>query len=285
MQAIVDGAARKTEVSTRGGKVINYDPEPLAELLNTVSTLQGTDAAKEKARLFEMSANKITQIREEANAGSVVPFGGSSLYYGQPAEDLIRNSLTKIIDSDTNGVVAALEQSNTGKGLKAYVKSMLDTGNKADQDVIGRQIARLLRGNDLSQDQISYFNQTIPGTDPNDEYYQNAKSLGLYAGAIHAATTSIKGDRATQANTLKNIFSTAAGLLGAKDPISGTLANGLTNQIVDNVVSKMDDEDYAIRDALIELTFPRDAKGNPYIGSGKTHWEASFAATAAKNDN
>ena len=155
LQAIVDGAARKTEVSTRGGKVINYDPEPLAELLNAVSTLQGEGAATQKARLFEMSASKITQIRDEANAGGVVPFGvGSSLYYGQPAEDLIRNGLTKLLDSDTVGVVRELEQnenSHTGKGITAYIKSMINAG---DKDNLALFVNRLMTGNDLTGKRI-----------------------------------------------------------------------------------------------------------------------------------
>ena len=75
-------------------------------MLNAVSTLQGKDAAEVKAELFEMSANKIAEIKENANANDVVPFGvGSSLYYGQHAEDTLRNGLTKLLDSDTTGIV------------------------------------------------------------------------------------------------------------------------------------------------------------------------------------
>lgn len=286
LPAIIDGAAQKTVVSTRNGTVTNYDPEPLAELLNTVSKLQGEGAAEQKARIFDLAANKITEIRSNATAGNVVPFIGSSLYQGQPAEDLIRNGLTKLINSDTVGISSALEKDNKGKGLKAYVKSMLDTGNKTDQDAVGTMIARLLTGNGNNENQIARFERQTPGT-TGLMYNQNARTLGFFAGAVHAATASMSGDRAKQANAVKNVFGTAASIVGvalpsAAAPAAG--ATGLTNQMVDDVVSKMDDEGYDIRDGLLEMTMPQDANGHLYTGPARDSYDAAFGATAARNN-
>lgn len=155
LQSIVDGAARKTEVSTRGGTFTNYDSQPLANLLDAAATLKGDGAAAQKARLFEAGANKITEIREKAvNVG---------IYNGGASEDAIRNSLTKVINSDTEGVVKSLKENNiNGNGVTAYVKSLINAGDNAQ---IGQVIARLSKGNEAQGDAYTRFGERTADDD------------------------------------------------------------------------------------------------------------------------
>lgn len=268
LQSIIDGAARKTTVSTRGGSVTNYDPEPLAELLNAVSTLQGDGAAKQKARIFEAAANKLTEIRENATAKNVVPFGGSMLYHGQPAENMIRDGLTKIMDSDTENVVRSLKENFVdGSGLTAYVKSLINSG---DNKKIGEMIARLSKGNDLQGDALTRFGQKTADDDANrTQIYSNAQVLGYFGGSVLAATRQVSGDAAKQAETLKNIFGTITGGIGAVNTplgVSGAIINGLSSGAVVDITTQLSKGKIKDAEAMQKLLIPREVDGSLYRG-------------------
>ena len=278
MRAIVDGAARKTEVNTRGGQVRNFDPEPLANLLEAVSTLSGEGSAKEKARLFEMGANKITQIRDEANSNGVVPFGLGT-YYGQPAEDLIRNSLTKILDSDTTGVMTQMETLNRkGKGMTAYIKSMINSGEK---DQLATFINRLQRGNDLSQNPIENFTKKTTDAEGN-EYFRNASIMGYFTGSIISATEQITGDRTKQAEIIKGIFGNVLSLADAGK--GGTVIGAASSQIVNDITERLNKGNIELAEALTELTYPRTSNGEPYEGSAERDYDIAVGRVLDRLD-
>lgn len=279
LQAVMKAASQEeihTTVGLDGSSSIytTFDPQPLADMLNAVAK---TGNAELKAKVFEAGASELKRIEEAG--GLLNPVAGQG-----DAAKLVRDGLTSILDSDTTGIVTKLENENKGESLKNYVKSMLATGNKADQEKLGEQISKLLSGNNIDQNPVTRFEQTSSGT-LGTNYYQNARNLGFYAGAIHAGIKSITDDRGDQAAIIKNVFEAAAGIVGAEFPITGAVAHGINMTIIDEVVKNLDNQSYDLRNAMIELTFPHDRNGNLYRGPAKTEYESAFAATALKNDN
>ena len=281
LKAVVNAATKEEyNASLMGGTgTMSFDAAPLRRMLDAAAT---SDDPRLKARVFDVAGQRLKEIEEP---GLLTNITAPSIDRSSAARE-IREGLTNILNSDTIGVTTALENDNKGQGLKAYVKSMLNTGNEADQKIIGTMISRLLTGNDNKENQIARFERQVPGT-TGLLYNQNARTLGFFAGAIHSATASMAGDRAKQANVIKNVFGAAAGIIGGVFPAAAAPAagvTGLTNQAVDEVVSSMDDEGYDLRDGLLKLTMPRDANGHLYTGPARDSYDAAFAATAARNN-
>lgn len=258
-----------------GGSItVTYDAAPLGRMLDAVSRVGNTDI---KARFFEAGAQQLKKV-EETNTGlGLVVLKGDS-------ESRIRNGLTNILNSDTTGVVNSLENEfRDGKGLTAYMKSMLDSGQERQ---VGEMISRLLEGNDHSQNPIDRFGQRV--NRPDGPQYDNAEDVGFFLGAIHAAAKQITGDRDKQANIVKNIFSTIAGAVGATGPQAGVAAailNGLTTATVDDVVSRLNNGTLDLRDGLRLLAFPRDPQsGEPYEGAAEAAYDSAVGRVIDANN-
>jgi hypothetical protein len=159
---------------------------------------------------------------------------------------------------------------------------MLNAGEDS-QKQLGVFMSRLLTGNNNDQNQLTRFEQQTAGA-LGSQYYQNARTLGYFAGAIHATTGDIAKDNERRGNILKNIFDTAAGIIGAKFPVEAALGKGLSIEMVDQIVSAQNGESFDLRDALIRLSFPVVPDNTPdnyndndvYTGPAVTHYEAAF---------
>ena len=249
---------------------VTYDPAPLRRMLDAVASAGNADT---KARVFEAGA---TQLKKVEEAGGIIEsIGGVNRYKGDATQQ-IRDGLTGILNKDTVGTVSSLEhQFRDGKGLAAYAKSMINAGQDKQ---LGTFISRLLEGNGNTQNPIDRFGQQVTGSD-GKPHYKNAGDLGYFVGAIHAATSSITGDRDKQANIVKNIFGSIAGAVGATGPGAGVAAaivNGLTAATVDEVTSRLNDGTTDLRTALRELAFPHDPKtGDTYEGAAEADYDSA----------
>lgn len=271
LSSVVDAAARKTEVSTRGGTITNYDPQPLRDLLDAAATLQGSNVTRQQTRLFELAANKITEIRDNARFAT---------YYGQPAEDLIRGGLTNILNNNTGGVVGQLEINNNGAAMTAYLKSALNAG---ENDQVRQFINRLTTGNPPTNP--TEFIEQNSGT-PDKPIYQNARSLGFFAGSLFSASRQITGDANKQAEIIKNVLGVALGAGGAANPASGvvaSLANGLTAEAARRLLDGVNGDHARLQEEFFKLFLPPGADGNPYSGTAKEAFNGSFSITALRN--
>ena len=272
---IVEAAAQeRMHTNPLGSSItVTYDAAPLGRMLEAVSRVQDPDL---KARFFEPAAAQLKEL-EETNTGiGLVVLKGDS-------ERQVRDGLTALLDSDTTGVVNSLENEfRDGKGLTAYMKSMLENGQERQ---IGQMISRLLEGNDHSQNPIDRFGARVMR--PDGPQYDNAEDVGFFLGAIHAAARQITGDRDKQANIVKNIFSSIAGAVGATGPQAGvaaSLLNGLTTAAVDDVVSRLNNGTVELRDALRLLAFPRDPRTNePYEGAAETAYDSAVGRVIDAN--
>lgn len=268
---IVEGATQEEYLANpmTGGATIFYDAAPLGRMLDAVASVSDPNI---KARFFEPAA---AQLKEIEDAGGTVETIGGFIYSKGDSVNQIRNGLTNILNSDTTGVVGALERSSRdGKGLTMYVKSMINAGQT---QALGEMIARLQTGNGENENAVTRFGEVRTGSDGRP-YYDNAENLGYFMGAVHAAIKDISGDRDRQANIIKNIFGAVLGAVGAKNPVTGVSAsalNGLTSLIVDGVTDSLKDGDKELLESLRELAFPRDARGETYEGGAETAYDSA----------
>lgn len=263
LKSVMKAASQEDIKSNYGGNSarLTFNPEPLVKLLDAVSSIKDPT---QKARVFEAAAGQMKDISEAGNPLVIA-------YNKDEAAKQVRDALTKLIDSDPNGVVRELKENYyDGKGITNYLKGMLN-GSEQDRAKVADTLAHLLKGNDLKGAPMEIFSRETTGTD-GKPFRQNAETIGYFSGGILAATKQITSDRSKQADIFKNVFGTIAGAAGAANPAAGVSAaiiNGLTADIVNRVVDKLNTGTTDANQALIELVVPRDAQGNIYRGEAK----------------
>ena len=275
--AAVVQAASQEEIHTSfdGSSVYTtFDPAPLVDMLNAVSR---TGNAELKANVFQAASLEMKRIEEAGGLLNQVPGRDDAV-----AD--VRAALTGLLASDTTGIMTELEHNfRNGDGVTAYVKSMLDAGETTE---LGNIIARLSKGNGLTGDPLTRFGAQVPGTDGNP-HYQNAQVLGYFAGALFAGANQITSDRSEQADMLKNVFGTIAGVTGAANPAAGAVSsvlNGLTQAIVTEVTDGLNQGTMDMAEALEQLLFPRDTQtGDTYEGAAEADYDSAFSRVILRN--
>jgi hypothetical protein len=102
------------------------------------------------------------------------------------------NSLTQILDSDTEGVMEALYHNDTnGEMLIAYVKQMMESGQV---EVLGKIFSKLLLGNNLNESPLARMETSVT-TPSGGERYQNSESVGHFIGSVNEAGEQITSDQ------------------------------------------------------------------------------------------
>ncbi|HEX7314738.1 MAG TPA: hypothetical protein VF297_12505 [Pyrinomonadaceae bacterium] len=251
---------------------ISYNAAPLGRLLDAVSTVSDP---RLKAMFFEPAAQQLKKIED---GGSLIESLGGVIYFKGDSVEQIRNGLTNIINSDTTGVVGALEtmpDSYTGKGLTAYLKSMLNSGQERQ---VGEQVSRMLLGNDLSGNAVARFRARANGNS-GDSLYDNAENLGYFLGAVRSATKQISDDAGKRAESIKNIFSAVLGAVGATGTGPGVAASGLnwlSTELINSVSNQMREGRTTAYDALIQLGIPRVDAATVYDGPAEDAFKSSF---------
>ena len=188
----------------------------------------------------------------------------------------ITERMTALMNTDARGVTNQLNQADiqgTGLELSAYISEVLRNDPESGSKIIGEQLAQL-QGAGTGFSPIDFFEQTAPGS-RGTPYYKNAETLGYYAGAMRAGVDKLNADGAKTGAIVKSILgaSISAASLGRA---SGT-ATGLTNLMVDEIVSQANGDRTKIAQQLQGLAMPVDENGERYRGSV----EAAFNGKAA----
>jgi hypothetical protein len=120
-----------------------------------------------------------------------------------------------------------------------------------------------------------FFEQQAPGTN-GTPYYKNAETLGYYAGALRAGVDKLNAGTTETGTMVKAILgaSISAASLGRG---SGAVS-GLTNLVVDEVVSQANGSRTETARVLEQLAIPVDGNGDRYQGPAT----ATFDSKAAK---
>ncbi|MED5619765.1 hypothetical protein [Ideonella sp. BN130291] len=231
-----------------------YDPAGLHSMLEAAA---GSHDPAVKARVFEAATKALDDIR-----------GSDTLLTPNPgakdAAKVVADGLTKLMDSDTRGIVDQLNTNDIGgRALAKYVGELVSEDGSASNPVLGRQIAQL-QGAGTGKTATEFIN-TAEKSSNGDNFYRNAENLGYYAGAIEAGINKLNADDKTKGEILTNIFTTVVGAGTAavtKMPTAGKVAsqvfNGITREVVRQVVADVSSDRKDLRQALTELTLPRD---------------------------
>jgi hypothetical protein len=257
-----------------GGSIYTtFDPKPLADMISAVSK---TGNAELKAKVFQAGANELKRIEDAG--GLLNPVAGQ-----KDSAKMVRDSLTNLLRSDTNGIMTNLEHNfRNGDGITAYSKSMLNAGETKE---LGNIIAKLSKGNDLKGSPLTRFGSQVSGTD-GKPHYQSAQVLGYFAGALFSGAKQITSDRSKQADMLKNVFGTIAGATGAANPPAGvasSIVNGLTSAIVGEVTDGLNKGTMDMQEALDKLIYPRNTRGNTYEGAAEADYDSAFSRVVLRN--
>jgi hypothetical protein len=194
---------------------------------------------------------------------------------GSTADKPLTDALSKLVDSDPNGLVNELQSRSdiTGKSLVAYTTEMLESGKEQD---LRNQLVRLQQGNDGTGSAFENF------SDP-----KTARNVGFFLGATAAGINDITDNAESQGDLLKNIFGAGFGAAGAVNPPAGAIAsvgNGITAITIDNIVDGVKDGNKELKQALYELAIPRGPDNVINMqGTGYDAFNASFGAVAEVN--
>jgi hypothetical protein len=202
LQSVI-GAAQQMQVSVPaclrdGATAVTCDPEPLLRLID--ASVCGTSPSA-KASVFEWSAQLLGKMAVGRSAVSAL------VVRRQGANAALAQSLTRLVCSDTAGILGALETHHGGgQGLVGYVREMVHQGRTNELRVMTEQ---LRCGHDACEDPIRHFNQHAA-----QGRYRHAATLGYYVGAVQVACQAFLSEMAPWAHPLVAIF--AGGLSGGQ---------------------------------------------------------------------
>jgi hypothetical protein len=248
----------------------NHDATLAGQVLEAVAS--GEDAT--------MKANFFRQGTEVM--GELPPADAENVKSGVP----LRNGLTSIIDSDTNGVVGKLDDlDESGRSLTSYMKDQLTHGQEAHVKTL---VARMVYGNELKEDAFTRIDKDF---DPsNRESYKNAEDLGYLLGSVGAAVDQMAGERADETAVLKNIIGTTAGGIATAGPGPGVpamLVSGGVNAIADQALTNYREGLGDLKSTLIELALPRypsgEHKGEVYGGDARNAFNSRIGRVQDAN--
>ncbi len=276
LQSVI-GAAQQMQVSVPaclrdGATAVTCDPEPLLRLID--ASVCGTSPSA-KASVFEWSAQLLGKmvVGRSAVPGLVVRCQGANAALAQ--------SLTRLVCSDTAGILGALETHHGGgQGLAAYVREMVHQGRTNELRVMTEQ---LRCGHDACEDPIRHFNQHDA-----QGRYRHAATLGYYVGAVQAACQAFLSAMEPWANPLAAIFAgglsggqgmegklwLSGGAVGALQRVAASPPLALGAPIVERITRalKAGPQD----EAVTALVLPHSAEGGPVEKQ-----EAAIACVAA----
>ena len=255
--SVMQAGIGQAETSSRNGNITNFDTSLASRIADAAAS---SDDANVKADVFELASAKLAVVQSGGDNGAV-PFGVGTDSRNASARDALATSMTTLINTDVNAIVARLEGvDHDGSALVTYISEQLDAGR---EDQIGELITKVQKGDDLQGDPATRFTETDAGGQ-----YANAHNLGYLMGAVEAGVRDVTGDRVAQAEMIRDIFGGAlqiAGIPGGGPSASGsrTGVDMLTDQIIDSIVEGYEQDGAKLSDVMYELGYPTDAKGDP----------------------
>jgi hypothetical protein len=187
MRAGVDATLTSTAMGEAASNTLTWSTGETRQVLEAAASVGDADL---KARLFDAGVDTMRSVRDSNSV-----FGGLTVMGKDKALNDLTGGLTKIIDSDTTGVMRELtynQETADGSDMAAYSKQMLESGQ---QDKLGEQMAKLQLGNGLNENAVARLDQsiTVPGSNGQTRR-ENAGALGYFVGSVYSAAASISKD-------------------------------------------------------------------------------------------
>lgn len=210
-----------------------------------------------KARVFDAATKAIGDIRGSDTLLSPNPGAGDSA-------KVVADGLTGLMNSDTRGIVNQLNSNDIGgHALTNYLQEVIKENPSAKNPALGQQIAAL-QGAGTGKTASDFINTAETGAN-GDHFYRNAENLGYYAGAMQAAINKMNASDKTKGDILSNVFGTVVSASSAAVPglsVGGKVGvqvfNGLTKEVVREVVADVTAGRKNLAQALTELSLPHD---------------------------
>lgn len=223
LRAVMQAGIDQTSTTTGGSQVVDWNAETTRTILHSAATMGDADL---KARVFDAGVDTLRTIRE-------VPAVGLGVNAPQRGEELatLTEGLTRIIDSDTTGVVRELaynRETMDGSDLAGYSRQMMESGQEAK---LGEIMAKLQFGNDLQGDPARRLDEVtqvpVPGGQAQDRR-ENAGALGYFVGSTYAAANAITKDVARQQEFTTAVLDSALAIID-KAGVGGRVVGGVAS--------------------------------------------------------
>lgn len=190
LQSVVEAALQMHAAVPRGSgqAVIASDSQPLVGIV--AASAYGTHPCA-KAAVFEVSVQAFKRV-----AANACPTQTWAMHAANAA---LAQALSRLVFSDTTGILAALEAHHGGgQGLVSYLIGMVQQRRTNELRVMTEQ---LLHGHDAWEKPCAYLAR-------HDAWgrYRHAAVLGYYVGAVQVACQMACGDGGLRVDTLAAIF-------------------------------------------------------------------------------
>ncbi|MDZ7588023.1 MAG: hypothetical protein U5J78_02245, partial [Parasphingorhabdus sp.] len=216
MNSGIEGTMTTTAMGGTASTSFDWNTKSFDGLMTAAASIRDPDL---KARIFDAGVDTMRSVRETDS------FLGQPVMIGKDATlSKMADGLTKIIDSDVNGVVSELNRNGTtrdGSDLAGYAAQMLASGKEAK---LGEQMAKLQMGNGNNENPIDRLYQTrqVPGTPVSDPTRPNAESLGYFVGAVTKGAEFVTKSVAEQREMTTAVLKSALTIV---DKASGFIPN------------------------------------------------------------
>lgn len=204
MEASIDEKMTSTAGMGGGSHSVTWNANGFRDLMDAAATIPDADL---KARIFDAGADTLRGVRE------------TSGFMGRPAmlgkDDTMKvmaEGLTKIIDSDTTGVIRELaynQETMDGSDLATYSRQLMESGQEKK---LGEIMAKLQMGNGQNEDPFKRLDQVtqvpVAGGNAQDRR-ENAGALGYFVGSVYAGAQSWSKDVAKQQEVVTSILDSA----------------------------------------------------------------------------
>lgn len=226
LRAVMQTSVDETMTGGMGTPSVGWNAEGFTGLMDAAATISDPDL---KARIFDAGADTLRGVRETKG------FAGQPIITGKDdAMKTITEGLTKIIDSDTTGVIRELaynSETMDGSDLATYSRALMESGQEKK---LGDIMAKLQLGNGLNQNpaaRLDEVTQVRVATGGSQERRENAGALGYFVGAAYAGAQSWSTDVKKQQEVMTSVLDSALSIIDkakvggpAKDAV-GTAAS------------------------------------------------------------
>lgn len=227
LRAVMKASVDETMTSGVGASPsVSWNTDGFSKLMDSAAAIPDADL---KARIFDAGADTLRQVRETNGVA------GRPLIRGKDdAMNAIASGLTKIIDSDTTGVVRELaynRETMDGSDLATYSRALMEGGQEKK---LGEIMAKLQLGNGLDQNPATRLEATAQvkvAGGATQERRENAGALGYFVGAAYAGAQSWSTDVKKQQEMMTSVLDSTLTLVDkakiggpAKDAV-GTAAS------------------------------------------------------------
>lgn len=219
LRAVFQAGIDQTSTSTGNTLMVDWNTDRAAGMFDAATSISDADL---KAKIFDAGVDTMRTIRDVPTVGLGVNAPGRD-----DALRAVSDGLTKIIDSDTTGVIRELTYNQStadGSDLAGYSRQLLESGQEAK---LGEIMAKLQFGNGLNEDPAVRLDTVtqVPVANGTQDRRENAGALGYFVGSVYAATTSISKDVAKQQEFMTSVLDSTLSIID-KSGVGGAVVGG-----------------------------------------------------------